>query len=162
MVCGNQYPASRGPSIFLRRDSQGRKTYFWWKSKQMSIKQNIYTITFLTELKSRILTIKFGAIFWYKNLFYCVRLNRILYFWVACVARVSSRGSSRKLGQPFFCFRLNFRAITRLETLATQANFWVLKCQISACRFLYAGFYCILPKCPLLPITQCLQTHFCS
>ena len=24
-------------------------------------------------------------------------------------------------GQPFFCFRFNFRAITRLETLATQA-----------------------------------------
>ena len=24
--------------------------------------------------------------------------------------------------QPFFCFRSNFRAITRLETLATQAN----------------------------------------
>ena len=54
---------------------------------------------------------------------------------VACVASVSSRGSSRKLGQeqkkmndgagggePFFCFRSNFRAITRLETLATQAS----------------------------------------
>ena len=51
---------------------------------------------------------------------------------LACVASVSSRGSSRKLGQeqkkmnlffqPFFCFRSNFRAITRLETLATQAN----------------------------------------
>ena len=60
---------------------------------------------------------------------------------LACVAGVSSRGSSRKLGQeqknmndgggggegrnplqPFFCFRSNFRAITRLETLATQAN----------------------------------------
>ena len=64
---------------------------------------------------------------------------------VACVASVSSRGSSRKLGQeqtkkmndgggggerrnplplplqPFFCFLSNFRAITRLETLATQA-----------------------------------------
>ena len=56
---------------------------------------------------------------------------------VACVASVSSRGSSRKLGQEqkkkkmndgggggdiFFCFRSNFRAITRLETLATQAS----------------------------------------
>ena len=47
---------------------------------------------------------------------------------LACVASVSSRGSSRKLGQeqknkkPFFCFRSNFRAITRLETLATQAS----------------------------------------
>ena len=55
---------------------------------------------------------------------------------LACVASVSSRGSSRKLGQeqkkkindgggggerPFFCFRSNFRVITRLETLATQA-----------------------------------------
>ena len=55
---------------------------------------------------------------------------------LACVASVSSRsrGSSRKLGQeqkkkwmtgegakPFFCFRSNFRAINRLETLATQA-----------------------------------------
>ena len=39
---------------------------------------------------------------------------------LACVASVSSRGSSRKLG--FFCFRSNFGAITRLETLATQAN----------------------------------------
>ena len=45
---------------------------------------------------------------------------------IACVASVSSRGSSRKLGQEhqpfFFCFRSNFRAITRLETLATQAT----------------------------------------
>ena len=58
---------------------------------------------------------------------------------LACIASVSSRGSSRKLGQeqkkkmtgegegtlplqPFFCFRSNFRAITRLETLATQAS----------------------------------------
>ena len=56
---------------------------------------------------------------------------------VACVASVSSRGSSRKLGQEqkkkwmtgegdgniyFFCFRSNFRPITRLETLATQAR----------------------------------------
>ena len=71
---------------------------------------------------------------------------------IACVASVSSRGSSRKLGQEqkkkmddgggggerrkerfpllpspsrfnlFFCFRSNFRAITRLETLATQAS----------------------------------------
>ena len=47
---------------------------------------------------------------------------------VACVASVSSRGSSRKLGQErnkkstFFCVRSNFRAITRLETLiAAQA-----------------------------------------
>ena len=75
-----------------------------------------------------------------------VLLNKAL----ACVASVSSRGSSRKLGQeqkkwmtgevegnegtkvsssplplplqPFFCFRSNFRAITRLEMLATQAN----------------------------------------
>ena len=39
---------------------------------------------------------------------------------VACVASVSSRGSSRKLGQEHF--RSNFRAITRLETLATQAT----------------------------------------
>ena len=59
---------------------------------------------------------------------------------IACVAIVSSRGSSRKLGQEQkkndgggggdppsstffnFCFRSNFRAITRLETLATQAS----------------------------------------
>ena len=43
---------------------------------------------------------------------------------VACVASVSSRGSSRKLGQEQkkTCFRSNFRAITRLETLATQAK----------------------------------------
>ena len=43
---------------------------------------------------------------------------------LACVASISSRGSSRKLGQeqPFFCFLSNFRAITRLETLATQAS----------------------------------------
>ena len=39
---------------------------------------------------------------------------------VACVASVSSQGSSRKLGQEqkLTC---NFRPITRLETLATQA-----------------------------------------
>ena len=53
---------------------------------------------------------------------------------IACVASVSSRGSSRKLGQEqknewrgrgrgtIFCFRSNFRVITRLETLATQAS----------------------------------------
>ena len=49
---------------------------------------------------------------------------------MACVASVSSLGSSRKLGQEqkkkwmiFFCFRSNFRAvITRSETLATQAT----------------------------------------
>ena len=61
--------------------------------------------------------------------------------WLACVASVSSRGSSRKLGQDrskkkwmtgegppppstFFCLRSNVRAITRLETLATQATNW--------------------------------------
>ena len=56
---------------------------------------------------------------------------------LACVASISSRGSSRKLGQEQkktewrgrgrgrgtkFCFRSNFRAITQLETLATQAT----------------------------------------
>ena len=55
---------------------------------------------------------------------------------IACVASVSSQGSSRKLGQeqkkkmndgegegePFFCFRSDFPTITRLETLATQAS----------------------------------------
>ena len=58
---------------------------------------------------------------------------------LACVASVSSRGSSRKLGQEqkkkkgffSFCFRSNFRAITRLETLATQAT-KVCDCVISA------------------------------
>ena len=49
---------------------------------------------------------------------------------VACVASVSSRGSSRKLGQEqkkIFCFRSTFRAITRLETLATQATIEALR-----------------------------------
>ena len=56
-----------------------------------------------------------------------------IYTSIACVASVSSRGSSRKLGQEQKKmndggggeerrFRSNFRAITRLETLATQAN----------------------------------------
>ena len=56
------------------------------------------------------------------------------YFRIACVASVSSRGSSRKPeqeqkkhndggGEGNEGFRSNFRAITRLETLATQANF---------------------------------------
>ena len=60
------------------------------------------------------------------NRIFCVIFN---HRWplddVACVAIVSSRGSSRKLGQEqkkkMNCFRSNFRAITRLETLATQA-----------------------------------------
>ena len=39
---------------------------------------------------------------------------------LACVAGVSSRGSSRKLGQEQK--KNNFRVITRLETLATQAT----------------------------------------
>ena len=38
---------------------------------------------------------------------------------LACVASVSSRGSSRKLGQEQK--KMNLRAITRLETLDTQA-----------------------------------------
>ena len=42
---------------------------------------------------------------------------------IACVASVSTRGTSRKLGQEQKKNEsaLNFRAITRLETLATQA-----------------------------------------
>ena len=86
---------------------------------------------------------------------------------IACVASVSSRGSSRKLEreqkkkkrndwggggerrnrlpanptifsplplplQPFFCFRSNFRAITRLETLATQAR-WATPILVRRC-----------------------------
>ena len=36
---------------------------------------------FLTQLKSRILTIKIGVIFFlYKNLFFFARLNRFLYY----------------------------------------------------------------------------------
>ena len=78
---------------------------------------------------------------------------------IACVASVSSRGSSRKLEREqkknewrgrgrgtkeplvlpspspfnlFFCFRSNFRAITRLETLATQAR-WATPILFSSC-----------------------------
>ena len=48
----------------------------------------------------------------------------------ACVASVSARVRREKLGREqekrnapfFFCSRSNFRAIPRLETLATQAN----------------------------------------
>ena len=53
---------------------------------QTKFKENIYTITFcqkfLTQLKSRILTIKIRVIFLYKNLFFFARLNRFLYLWV--------------------------------------------------------------------------------
>ena len=52
-------------------------------------KENIYTITFcqmfLTQtiiLQSRILTIKIGVAFLYKNLFFFSRLNRFLFFGV--------------------------------------------------------------------------------
>ena len=47
------------------------------------------------------------------------------FFPIACVASVSSRGSSRKLGQEQKKKKkwMNFRAITRLETPATQAIF---------------------------------------
>ena len=42
---------------------------------------------------------------------------------LACVASVSARFRLKKLGrEPFFGSRSNFRAITRFETLATQAN----------------------------------------
>ena len=48
---------------------------------------------------------------------------------LACVASVSARVSrenwdeSKKKGMTgFFCYRSNFRVITRLETLATKAN----------------------------------------
>ena len=78
---------------------------------------------------------------------------------IACVASVSSRGSSRKLEREqkknewrgrgrgtkeplvlpspspfnlFFCFRSNFRAITRLETLATEAR-WATPILVRRC-----------------------------
>ena len=51
---------------------------------QRNVNQRTYTITFrrkfLTQLKSRILTIKIGVIFSYKDVFLFARLNRILYF----------------------------------------------------------------------------------
>ena len=55
--------------------------------KNVNQRKHIYTITFcqkfLTQLKSRILTIKIGVIFFLcKNLFFFARLNRFLYFWV--------------------------------------------------------------------------------
>ena len=37
---------------------------------------------FLTQLETRILTIKIGVIFLYKNLSFFGRLNRFLYVWV--------------------------------------------------------------------------------
>ena len=55
---------------------------------------------------------------------------------IACLALVSARVRREKLGReqkkrnaPFFCSRSNFRAITRLETLATQAN--IVSAQLS-------------------------------
>ena len=36
----------------------------------------------VSHTKSRILTIKIGMIFLYKNLFFFARMNRFLYFWV--------------------------------------------------------------------------------
>ena len=104
---------------------------------------------------TRMLILLYSVFFWeVKCLFFCAsRLHEqklvipLIRRKLACVASVSSRGSSRKLGQeqkkmndgrgegnegtssplslplqPFFCFRSNFRAITRLETLATQAR----------------------------------------
>ena len=63
-----------------------------------------------------------------------VQLNvMVCRFYSACVASVSSRGSSRKLGQDRSKKKMNdggggvgsnVRAITRLETLATQAIFY--------------------------------------
>ena len=43
---------------------------------------NNFLSKFLTQLKSRILTIKIGVMFLCKNLFFFARLNRFLYFWV--------------------------------------------------------------------------------
>ena len=59
--------------------------------------------------------------------------NIFTYLKLACVASVSSRGSSRKLGQEQK--KMNDgggegKEGTRLETLATQAN---LKCIVSFC-----------------------------
>ena len=49
-------------------------------------KENIYTIKFcqkfLTQLKSKILMIKIGVTFLYKNLFFFSRLNRFLFLGV--------------------------------------------------------------------------------
>ena len=56
------------------------------KKKKKKNPENIHTITFcqqfLTQLKSRILTIKIGVIFLDNNIFFFARLNRFLYFWV--------------------------------------------------------------------------------
>ena len=41
----------------------------------------IFCQKFLTQLKSRILTIKTGVIVLYKDLFFFARLNRFVYFW---------------------------------------------------------------------------------
>ena len=74
----------------------------------------------------------FQATFLTQLYFFSLTTDHWDTFFLACVASVSSWGSSRKLGQKqkknewqpfFFCFRSNFRAITRLETLATQATF---------------------------------------
>ena len=106
-------------------------------------------------------------------------------FEVACVASVSSRGSSRKLGQgqkknkqPFFCFRSNFRAITRWETLATQANFegWDLVenvislvfARLSTLLFSFSLFICLngasvhtLPRVPEVVSGVRQEASFC-
>ena len=127
-------------------------------------------------------------------------------FEVACVASVSSRGSSRKLAQGqkknkwrgrgrgmkeplplllspspfnlFFCFRSNFRAITRLETLATQANFegWDLVenvislvfARLSTLLFSFSLFICLngasvhtLPRVPEVVSGVRQEASFC-
>ena len=105
----------------------------WWKSKQLSIKGKIYTITFcfFTQLKSTILTIKIGVIF------LCVRTYFSLSGWTG-----------------FFCFVL---------FCFVFFGGGVFKCLISACRFLYGGFYCILPRCPPLTIRDTLVvTSHCN
>ena len=52
---------------------------------------------------------------------------------VSCEVRLESWNESKKKndggggGEPFFCVRSNFRAITRLETLATQARVFCIE-----------------------------------
>ena len=68
--------------------------------------------------------------------------------------------SSSPLPSPFnlfFCFRSNFRAITRLETLATQAIAWVASVRSRASSWrqkIYLGQYNNVPQTNLAKVNE--------
>ena len=110
--------------------------------------ENIYTITFcqtfLTQLKSKILTIKIGVIFLYTNLFFCQAiwifkcrcLNNLCRFLLYSTAKIIITFTSLSAIQNIIHFIFQFETThvhsrdLQLEgTGAEEHNFYLLSCR---------------------------------